>query len=147
MANKTSEKKTEVQTTAKGKAAQKVKNSSANLTRKVQKEPVKIREQVLSNGTRSLYLDIIYHGKRKREFLKAYLVDAKTPAERRQNAQAMAFAEAVKGKRLIELQTKEYSFTKQYEEDTPFLTYFRSCVKSASRRRTRRGTGVTGTVV
>ena len=41
------------------------------------KEPVKLREKVLANGSRSLYLDIYRNGKRHKEYLKLYLFDAK----------------------------------------------------------------------
>ena len=49
-----------------------------------QKEPVKLREKKLSNGNISLYLDIYRNGKRHKEYLKLYLIEAKTPIEREQ---------------------------------------------------------------
>ena len=42
-----------------------------------QKEPVKLREKKLSNGNISLYLDIYRNGKRHKEYLKLYLIEAK----------------------------------------------------------------------
>lgn len=90
-----------------------------------QKEPVKLREKRLSNGGMSLYLDIYRNGKRHKEYLKLYLIDAKTPAEKEQNRQTLATAQAIKSKRLIEIQNGEYSFTRQFKDDTPFLEYFR----------------------
>lgn len=42
-----------------------------------QKEPVKVREKKLANGNVSLYLDIYRNGKRHKEYLKLYLIDAK----------------------------------------------------------------------
>lgn len=42
-----------------------------------QKEPVKLREKKLSNGNVSLFLDIYRNGKRHKEYLKLYLIDAK----------------------------------------------------------------------
>lgn len=94
-----------------------------------QKEPVKLREKPLANGSRSLYLDIYRNGKRHKEYLKLYLFDAKTPAEKEQNRQTLATAQAVKAKRTIELQNGEYSFTKQFKENTPFLEYYRNMVE------------------
>lgn len=91
----------------------------------IQKEPVKLREQLLSNGSRSLYLDIYRNGRRKREFLKLYLIEEKTNADKQQNRQTLATAQAIKAKRQIEMQNGEYSFTKQFADDTPFLSYFR----------------------
>ena len=49
------------------------------------KSPVKLRQRKLANGNISLYLDIYRNGKRDREFLKLYLVDAKTKQEKERN--------------------------------------------------------------
>ena len=49
--------------------------------------PVTIREKKLQDGRISLYLDIYTKGKRTYEFLKLYLVPAKTKQERDQNKQ------------------------------------------------------------
>ena len=48
------------------------------------KEPVRIREKNLLDGSISLYLDIYYRGNRKKEGLKLYLVpeiNATSPTE------------------------------------------------------------------
>lgn len=81
----------------------------------VQKEPVKLREKKLANGNVSLYLDIYRSGKRHKEYLKLYLINATTPIEREQNRQTLATAQAIKSKRLIEIQNGEYSFTHQVQ--------------------------------
>lgn len=94
-----------------------------------QKEPVKLREKKLSNGNISLFLDIYRNGKRHKEYLKLYLIDAKTPIEKEQNRQTLATAQAIKSKRLIEIQNGEYSFTHQFKENTPFLEYYRNMVE------------------
>ena len=95
----------------------------------IQKEPVKLREKKLANGNVSLYLDIYRNGKRQKEYLKLYLIDATTSLEREQNRQTLATAQAIKSKRLIEMQNGEYSFTRQFKEDTPFLEYYRKMVE------------------
>lgn len=95
------------------------------MEQKSKKEPVRLRERVLANGNVSLYLDIIRNGKRSKEYLKLYLVDPKTAADRRLNKETLATAQAIRAKRQIELQNGEYSFTKQYKENTPFLQYYR----------------------
>lgn len=95
----------------------------------IQKEPVKLREKKLANGNVSLYLDIYRNGKRQKEYLKLYLIDATTPLEREQNRQTLATAQAIKSKRLIEMQNGEYSFTRQFKEDTLFLEYYRKMVE------------------
>lgn len=102
-----------------------------------QKEPVKLREKKLSNGNISLYLDIYRNGKRHKEYLKLYLIEAKTPIEREQNRQTLATAQAIKSKRLIEIQNGEYTFTHQFKEDTPFLEYYRNMVKERNTPDTR----------
>lgn len=38
------------------------------------KEPIKLRAKSLSNGNKSLYLDIYKDGKRTYEFLKLYII-------------------------------------------------------------------------
>lgn len=62
--------------------------------------------------------------------MKLYLIDAKTQAEREQNRQTLATAQAVKAKRTIEIQNGEYTFTRQFKEDTPFLEYYRNMVEA-----------------
>ncbi|PKK34687.1 hypothetical protein BWI96_20895 [Siphonobacter sp. SORGH_AS_0500] len=42
------------------------------------KEAVRLREKDLKNGVKSLYLDIYIKGKRSYEYLKLYIVPAKT---------------------------------------------------------------------
>ena len=49
------------------------------------KESVKIRQRKLSDGTTSLYLDIMHNGKRTREFLKLYLNEEKSRADKEYN--------------------------------------------------------------
>ncbi|MDD5816461.1 MAG: tyrosine-type recombinase/integrase [Bacteroidales bacterium] len=72
--------------------------------------PVTIREKKLQDGRLSLYLDIYTKGKRTYEFLKLYLVPAKTKQERDQNKQTRQLAEAIKAKRIVEIQNEEYGF-------------------------------------
>ena len=92
-----------------------------------QKEPVHLREKVLANGSKSLYLDIIRNGKRSKEYLKLYLIPAKTVADREQNRQTLATAQAIKAKRQIELQNGEYEFTRKVQrENVHFLAYYRT---------------------
>jgi len=89
------------------------------------KEPVTLREKALTNGNKSLFLDIYRNGKREYEYLKLYLVPVKTPFDKEQNKETLATAQAIKAKRQIELQNGEYGFTSQFKIDTPFLSYYR----------------------
>ncbi len=105
----------------------------------VQKEPVKLRQRELKDGSISLFLDIYRNGHRHKEYLKLYLVNATTPAEKEQNRQTLATAQAIKAKRQIELQNGEYSFTKQFKEETPFLAYYRKMMEDRSNDPTTKG--------
>lgn len=67
------------------------------------KEPVRLRFKELSDGNKSIYLDIYREGKRSYEFLKLYLVPEKSPIAKVQNEQVMASANAIKSQRIIEL--------------------------------------------
>lgn len=50
------------------------------------KEPVRIREKVLSDGTISLYLDMYHKGNRKKEgLMKLYIIQETTPTAKLQN--------------------------------------------------------------
>jgi integrase len=94
-------------------------------TANTKKEPVRLRERLLPSGNKTLYLDIYRDGKREYEYLKLYLVPAKTPLDKQQNKETLATAQAIKAKRQIELQNGEYGFTSQFKIDTLFLNYYR----------------------
>ena len=46
------------------------------------KEPIRIRLKELTDGNKSIYLDIYRDGKRRYEFLKLYLIPEKTPFDK-----------------------------------------------------------------
>jgi hypothetical protein len=75
------------------------------------KEPVKIRFKQLANGNQSVYLDYYKEGKRKYEFLKLYIVPENNPAAKEQNRQTLELTNAVKAKRIVELQNNAHGFT------------------------------------
>ena len=75
------------------------------------KEPVKLRYKKLANGNQSLYLDYYKSGKREYEFLKLYLVPETNPIDKAKNAQTLELANAVKSKRIVELQNNVHGFT------------------------------------
>lgn len=90
------------------------------------KEPVKLRQKKITNGNISLYLDIYINGKREYEFLKLYLIPEKTKADKDKNKQTSQLAEAIKSKRIVEVQNSEYGFNSAYKLDTNFLEYYKS---------------------
>lgn len=68
------------------------------------KEPVRIREKVLNDGTISLYLDMYYRGNRKKEGLKLYIIPETSPAAKQQNRNTRSLAEQIKAQRILDIQ-------------------------------------------
>ena len=68
------------------------------------KEPVRIREKILGDGTISLYLDMYYRGNRKKEGLKLYIVPGNTPEVKQRNSNARKLAEQIKAQRILDIQ-------------------------------------------
>lgn len=94
------------------------------------KEPIRLRKRKTSKGMTSLYLDIYLNGKRSYEFLKLYLVPEKSREDKRKNAETMKLAEAIRSKRIVELQNGEYGFKSQFKERTLFFDYYEAlCAK------------------
>ena len=89
------------------------------------KEPIRLRRRRMASGRESLFLDVYINGVRSYEFLKMYLIPEKTKEDREKNRQTLALAEAVRSKRVVELQNNRFGFEKIYKEDTVFLDYFR----------------------
>ena len=68
------------------------------------KEPVRIREKVLGDGTISLYLDMYHKGNRKKEGLKLYIIPGTSPAAKLQNKNTRMLAEQIKAQRILDIQ-------------------------------------------
>lgn len=81
--------------------------------KKKDKEPVKLRGKKLSDGAESLYLDIYRNGKRRYEFLKLYVVQENTKEDKEKNKQTLQLANAIKAKRVVQLQNEEFGFATQ----------------------------------
>ncbi|HAC22942.1 MAG TPA: mobilization protein [Porphyromonadaceae bacterium] len=103
---------------------------------KSQKEIVKLREKPLTNGSKSLYLDIYRDGKRVKEYLKLYLVNPKTPSDRVANKQTLLLAQEIRAKRQIEILNGEFGVASRFKQNTLFLEYFR---KTCSERKGSKG--------
>lgn len=71
------------------------------------KEPVRLRMKDLSNGNKSLYLDIYRDGKRSYEYLKMYLIPETDYNAKMQNQATLTAANAIKSKRIIEMTNGE----------------------------------------
>ena len=86
---------------------------------------VALRKRKLTTGRTSLYLDYYHEGKRDYEYLDLFLVPAKTPADRKQNKDNLAMAEAVRGQRQLEIQKGIYGFrTSRVNENEDFLKFY-----------------------
>lgn len=109
-------------------------------TKKI-KEPVRIREKALADGTTSLYLDIYVNGSRTYEFLKLYLVPEKSKADKANNAETMRLAEAIKSMRIVDIQNGRFGFKSQYKLDTRFFEYYDKCVAERLRDDSSGNTG------
>lgn len=79
------------------------------------KEPVRLRMKDLSNGNKSLYLDIYRDGKRTYEYLKMYLIPETDYNAKMQNQATITAANAIKSRRIIELTNGEAGI----KTDTP----------------------------
>lgn len=74
------------------------------------KEPVRIRKKKLANGNESIYLDLYKDGDRVYEFLKLYLIPEKSKTDKEANRRTLELANAIKAKRIVELQNNEHGF-------------------------------------
>lgn len=88
---------------------------------------ITVRRKNLSNGMKSLYLDIYApeSGKRIKEYLKLYV--HATPAskvEREFNKKTEALAENIRSKRLLDLQNTAHGFQVELKKNGNFIDYF-----------------------
>ena len=91
---------------------------------KKMKESIQLRQRSTPAGNVSLYLDIYRNGKREYEYLKLYLIPEKSRADKEKNRETLKLAEAIKAKRLVELQNKEFGFKSEYKTNTLFFDYY-----------------------
>lgn len=98
------------------------------------KDAVKIRTKKLVNGSESIYLDIYVDGKRKYEYLKLYLLPGKE--NRMKNKETLALANAVKSKRMVEIQNGRFGFTRNDAEDMLLVDFLDDYLKEKFMKRT-----------
>lgn len=103
---------------------------------KNEKEAVKLRGKRLSDGSESLYLDIYLNGKRKYEYLKLYLLPGKENKVR--NKETMALANAVKARRVVEIQSGRFGFEKKPGEGLLLLDFLEEYVEEKRKKKTER---------
>lgn len=85
------------------------------------KQPVKIRTKKLANGSKSLYLDIYINGHRDYEFLKMYLVPETDRQSKEENKRTLELVEAIKAKRIIEINTSMHGLSNRRERSKVLL--------------------------
>lgn len=85
------------------------------------KEPIRLRMKDLSNGNKSLYLDIYRDGKRSYEYLKMYIVPETDENSRRQNQATLVAANKIKADRIIELTNGEAGIKQSKNEPKIYL--------------------------
>lgn len=89
-------------------------------------EPVHIRTRKLSNGNETIYLDIIVDGRRKQEYLKLYLLAGDSREIKNRNKETMSLANAVKAKRIVEIQNGKFEFDTKAKTTIPFIEWMKS---------------------
>ena len=85
---------------------------------------ITLRQRTLPSGRTTLYLDIICNGRRKVESLKLFLIPETSRADKQKNKETLKLAEAIRAKRVVEVQNKEFGFKSDFAEDTNFYDYY-----------------------
>lgn len=92
------------------------------------KEIVYLRKRPRSNGTSALYLDICRDGKRTNEYLKLYLIPEKTREDKLKNKETLKLAEAMRAKRVVEIQSKDFGLDISTHEGARFFDIMRRLI-------------------
>lgn len=94
------------------------------------KQSIKLKERPLKSGKRSLYLEIRENGRRHYEFLHLFIVPEITRADKIQNKETRATAEAVKAQRVIEAQNAANGFSlARFRGFAPLVDYINGLVE------------------
>lgn len=96
------------------------------------KEVVRIRYKEVSGGRKSIYLDIYINGKRSYEFLRLYLLPDTTRANKEKNRETMRLANAVKAKRIVEVQNGRFGFSSK-DDSLTLVSAFESMMQGKTK--------------
>jgi len=88
------------------------------------KEIVRLREKVLTDGNTSLYLDVYWKGERHYDFLNLFMNSGLTQTDKQTNRETWNLAQQIKAQRLIDLQSGKYNVYES-KSDQSFLDYFK----------------------
>lgn len=104
-----------------------IKNATSRKGTK--KNNVILREKPLSNGNKSLYLDIYRDGQRQYEFLKLYVNSkARTPIDREANREALELAEKIRTQKESELNHLTHGQIAPSTKKINFLDYYQNYI-------------------
>lgn len=90
----------------------------------MKRSSITLRQRTLPSGRTTLYLDIVCNGRRKFESLKLFLVPEASRADKQKNKETLKLAEAIRAKRVVEVQNNEFGFKSDYADETNFYDYF-----------------------
>lgn len=93
------------------------------------KETVYLRQRARRNGLVALYLDICRNGRRRNEYLKLYLVPEVTREDKRKNRETLKLAEAMRAKRVVEIQSRDFGVESPGGDETLFFDVMRRMIE------------------
>lgn len=102
------------------------------------KEPVKVRVKPLSNGNKSIYLDIYVNGERKYEFLKLYIIPESCKADRTRNSETLKLVNSIKARRILELQYQTHGFKRDKTTNIKLTDYLQSMAERKTEKNVHR---------
>lgn len=88
-----------------------------------EKESVTLRKRPMKNGGESLFLDYTIDGVRYKEYLHMYIVPEKTRIDKLQNIETLKTAQALKAKRIVDLQNGLSGFKTKRKKDLTLLDF------------------------
>lgn len=97
-------------------------------TQKQKKEIVYLRQRPRRNGTLALYLDVCRNGKRTNEYLKLYLVPEHSREDKLRNKETLRLAEAIRAKRIVEIQSRDFGIDAATHDDALFFDVLRTII-------------------
>ena len=102
------------------------------------KEPIRIRVKDLTNGSKSIYLDMYMNGKRKYEFLRLYIIPENSKSDRVRNSETLKLANAIKSHQQGLLQNQSYGFKVNKVSNIKLIDYLQSIAERKSENEVRK---------
>lgn len=102
--------------------------------RGLKKNNVVLRERELANGNISLFLDTYRKGAHTYEFLKLYIVKARTPLERQTNKETRELAEQIRTERERELNHTQHGVVSPAKKKVSFFAFTDNYISSYQKK-------------